>query len=91
MAAIKYLCDLASLQCRYWRNISPQIINGNEEATKGSWPFMKYLFQKTWTPTKGSSRCNFIGERYCTHSSALIEASSSQDFEVVIGLSDLSS
>ncbi|MCG9568185.1 S1 family peptidase [Vibrio chagasii] len=72
-------------------DISPQIINGNE-ATKGSWPFMVALVSKNMDAYEGQfCGASFIGERYVLTAAHCIEASSSQDFEVVIGLSDLSS
>ncbi|MDL5027851.1 trypsin-like serine protease [Vibrio sp. TMPB1044] len=72
-------------------DISPQIINGNE-ATKGSWPFMVALVSKNMDAYEGQfCGASFIGERYVLTAAHCIEASSNQDFEVVIGVSDLSS
>lgn len=72
-------------------DVSARIING-KEATDGNWPFMAALVSRNVNAYDGQfCGASFIGERYVLTAAHCVEGNSSEDLDVVIGVSNLSS
>ncbi|MCF7506621.1 trypsin-like serine protease [Vibrio sp. L3-7] len=72
-------------------DVSARIING-KEATQGNWPFMAALVSRNVNAYDGQfCGASFIGEQYVLTAAHCVDAIGSEDLDVVIGESNLSS
>lgn len=84
------ICVVSLSSTSVLADVSARIING-KEATQENWPFMAALVSRNVNAYDGQfCGASFIGERYVLTAAHCVDENSSEDLDVVIGVSNLS-